>query len=523
MSRSLLLVPLGISCLFLTACGGKKGADGRVALQQAPMGKRAALLVGVNQHHLPPHEEKGNTEEYARIVENPFQLAKTTPLSTFSIDVDTASYSNVRRYLNIGRRPPKDAVRIEEMINYFSYAYPEPKGKHPVSITTDLVNCPWAPKHHLARIALRAKSMDPEEMPPRNLVFLLDTSGSMSSANKLPLLKRALSLLVTQLDAQDRVAIVTYAGSAGVALPSTPGDQRQRILKAFDDLNASGSTNGSQGIHLAYDIALKNFLEGGLNRVILGTDGDFNIGVSDTGALTRLIEQKRKAGVYLSVLGLGMGNIKDSRLESLAHHGNGHYAYLDNDMEAHKLFVEQGGALFTVANDVKLQIEFNPTKVQAYRLIGYENRLMKAQDFNDDKKDAGDMGSGHTVTALYEIVPHGVKIDIPGVDPLKYQKPSKPVDSKEWLTVKLRYKEPGQMQSQLLSRVLSGEPLRFDDASNDFRFAVSVAAFGQILRDSKYKGQITLEEVRKIATSSADVDKHRLGFLDLIRKAELLK
>lgn len=524
--RQLGLFCVSLSLLSIVACGGgarftgpSDGAVGgapKMAAQAPPM-----VMDAENQ-------EEANTEEYSRIIENPYRLVTQTPRSTLSIDVDTASYSNVRRHLNEGKLPPKDAVRIEEMINYFTYSYPQPQGKHPVSITTNIVQCPWEQKHHLVRIALKGREIPAEQLPARNLVFLLDTSGSMNSPNKLPLLQSSLRLLVKQLNENDRVAIVTYAGRAGLVLPSTPGNQQGRILQAIDNLTAGGSTNGGEGIQLAYRVAQEGFRENGLNRVMLGTDGDFNVGVSSTGELTRLIEEKRKSGIYLSVLGLGMGNYKDARLEQLAHHGNGHFAYIDSQAEAHKLFVEQGGALFTIAKDVKLQIEFNPTKVAAYRLIGYENRLLKDEDFNNDQKDAGDMGSGHTVTAFYEIVPAGESVEVPGIDPLKYQKAREPIKGKvsdEWLTVKLRYKDPKEEQSQLLTQALKGEPEAFEKSPDDFQFAVAVAAFGHVLRDSKYKGTATLDDVAKIAGGARGNDPHghRGEFLKLINSARGLK
>jgi Ca-activated chloride channel family protein len=475
---------------------------------------------------LPPTTEADfNTEAYTHIVDNDFLSADRCPLSTFSIDVDTASYSNVRRFLlTEGRMPPPDAVRIEELINYFPYAYPEPKGEHPVSLTLDLAECPWSPKHFLVRIGLMAQRIDPSQMPPRSFVFLVDTSGSMEAANRLPLLQQSLRLLVDQLNERDRVAIVAYAGSAGLVLPSTAGDQKETIHRAIDRLRAGGSTNGGEGIGLAYRIAADSFIPGGLNRVILGTDGDFNVGVTSEGDLVRLIEEKRRSGVYLTVLGFGMGNLKDATIEKLAHHGNGHYAYIDSEREARKVFVEQGAALVTVAKDVKLQVEFNPRRVGAYRLIGYENRLLQAHEFNDDKKDAGDMGAGHTVTALYELIPPGQPLPGAKVDPLKYQQPAKPTrtaDSDEWLTVKLRYKDPDAETSKLLSQPLTGAPVKLERMPADFRFASAVASFGMLLRHSPYRGNATYGRIRSLAADGVGIDRrgHRLDFLEVVETA----
>lgn len=507
--RSLALLLIAGLVLSITACGAD---DGKMAFNETAGTLRAPT-------------EKSNTEDYDRIYENPFLDAKTTPLSTFSIDVDTASYSNVRRFINSGTLPPKDAVRIEELINYFKYDYPEPRGEHPVSVVTNLARSPWNEKHLLTRIALKGKSISLSELPARNFVFLIDCSGSMSHQNKLPLFKKSLGLLVNQLTAQDRIAIVTYAGDAGLVLRSTPGNQKQRILSAINGLDAGGSTNGGAGIKLAYETALGSFIPGGLNRVIIGTDGDFNVGISSEAELIRLIEEKRKSEVFLSVIGLGQGNLKASRMEKIAQHGNGQYAYIDSISEAHKLFVEQGGAMMVIAKDVKLQVEFNPAKVGYYRLIGYENRLLRDQDFNDDKKDAGDMGAGHTVTAFYEIVPAGEKINVPGVDPLKYQKPGKVVEgdaSKEWLTVKLRYKHPEADKSKLLAQALTGKPMMFDQAPDDFRFATAVTGFGLVLRDSKYKGNADLDRVLRMARTSRgeDASGHRGEFLKIVESAK---
>ncbi|MCH8873590.1 VWA domain-containing protein, partial [candidate division KSB1 bacterium] len=387
-----------------------------------------------------------NTEEYSKINDNVFLSPGTNPLSTFSIDVDAASYANVRRFLNSGQLPYKDAVRIEELVNYFNYDYEDPKGEHPFSVTTEVSQAPWNPDHKLVHIGLQGKKLDYEDMKPSNLVFLVDVSGSMKSPNKLSLLKSAFKLLVKNLDDRDRIAIVAYAGAAGLVLPSTPVKERSTILSALDKLEAGGSTAGGAGIKLAYKVAKENLIEDGNNRVILATDGDFNVGVSSTSELVRTIEEKRNDGIFLTICGFGMGNYKDGRMESISNAGNGNYFYIDNILEAEKVFVkEMRATLFTIAKDVKIQIEFNPAKVQAYRLIGYENRMLKSEDFNDDKKDAGELGAGHTVTALYEIIPVGVKSDfIKSVDELKYQKGevTNQASSDELMTVKLRYKKP---------------------------------------------------------------------------------
>ena len=398
-----------------------------------------------------------NTEEYNRIYDNEFKDSKKDPLSTFSIDVDKASYSNVRRFITQNQLPQPDAVRIEEMINYFSYNYPKPVNNQPFSITTEYADCPWNKNHQLIHIGLQGKQIELDNLPANNLVFLLDVSGSMNSEDKLPLLKSGLRLLVEQMRPQDKVAIVVYAGAAGVVLPSTSGDHKDRIYDALEKLEAGGSTAGGEGILLAYKTAKENFLSKGNNRIILATDGDFNVGVSSDGELTRLIEEKREEGVFLSVLGFGTGNYKDSKMEQLADKGNGNYAYIDNILEAKKVLVkEMGGTLLTIAKDVKLQIEFNPAKVKAYRLVGYENRLLNNEDFNDDKKDAGELGSGHTVTAIYEIIPAGSDELVASIDNLKYQEVAKhsSSESNEVMTIKFRYKEPKESTSQLISHIV---------------------------------------------------------------------
>jgi len=469
--------------------------------------------------------DRWNTEEYSRIEDNRFLAALTNPLSTFSIDVDRASYSNVRRFLNQGQRPPADAVRIEELVNYFTYDYAEPDGRDPFSIAADAAPAPWNPRHQLVRIGIQGKRYQSREIPPSNLVFLIDVSGSMMSEDKLPLVKRAFHTLVNHLGERDRVAIVVYAGQAGLVLPSTPGSDKAAILSAIDRLEAGGSTAGGAGIQLAYDVARRNFMPEGNNRVILATDGDFNVGVSSEGELTRLIEQRRKEGTYLTVLGFGTGNYKDSRMEALADKGNGNYAYIDNVLEAQKVFgTELTGTLFTIAKDVKIQVEFNPSRVKAYRLIGYENRMLAKEDFADDTRDAGELGAGHSVTALYEVVPVGSDEDfaLATGDSLRYQQPSFPVDghANEWLTVKLRYKPPTSDRSRLLALRLTDTQVH-RRLQGDFAFAASVAEFGMLLRDSEFKGDASWSNVRELARRGMgeDGDGLRAEFLELVGRA----
>jgi len=476
-----------------------------------------------------------NTEAYDRIVENAFLPVAEQPLSTFSIDVDTASYSNMRRFLNEGRLPPPDSVRIEELINYFSYDYPVPSEDQPFSVNVEVAACPWAPGHRLARIGLQGYEIPNDQRPPSNLVFLIDVSGSMNQPNKLPLVRQSMSDLVEQLGEYDRVAIVVYAGASGLVLDSTPCDEwRSSILDAIARLTPGGSTNGAAGIELAYQIAQENFIADGVNRVILATDGDFNVGVTDRGSLLRMIEEKAKSRVFLSVLGFGMGNLKDATLEQLADKGNGNYAYIDNDAEARKVLVEQmTGTLITIAKDVKIQIEFNPAVAGAYRLIGYENRVLAAQDFNDDRKDAGEIGAGHSVTALYEIIPAGAAYDHPAlrpqVDPLKYQStasisnPNPAAASNELMTVKLRYKPHDGDVSSLIEVPVVDEGAGFESASPDFHFAAAVASFGMILRGSQYAGGMTLAGVRELAqTGQRDGDEYRAEFVTLVERANAM-
>ena len=470
-----------------------------------------------------------NTEEYDRIQENGFKSVADTPLSTFSIDVDPASYSNMRRFINRGELPPADAIRTEELVNYFSYDYPKPTGNDPVKITVEAGTCTWNTAHRLVRIGLKAKEIPTEQLPASNLVFLIDISGSMWGANRLDLVKSSLKLLVNNLRNKDKVAIVTYAGSAGVKLEATSGGDKQKIREAIDELTAGGSTAGGAGIHLAYQIAKKNFISDGNNRIILCSDGDFNVGVSSAEGLEQLIEKERKSGVHLTVLGYGMGNYKDKKIQVLAEKGNGNHAYIDNLQEANRVLVgEFGATLHTVAKDVKLQVEFNPFQVQAYRLIGYESRLLKDEDFNNDAKDAGDMGAGHTVTAFYEVIPAGVKNEYVGkVDDLKYQKKEKmtlkPTGSDELLTVKLRYKAPDKDVSRKME--LPFVDNKGDSVSSDFRFASAVAMFGQLLRDSDFKGTADYDKVIKLAKQGVNNDErgYRREFIRLVEAAKGLE
>lgn len=466
---------------------------------------------------------KAQGDRYAEINENPFLEASHAPLSTFSIDVDTASYSNVRRFIKDGQLPPKDAVRIEEMINYFDYAYPQPLGDVPFSVTTETASCPWNGKHRLAMIGLQGKKVALDNTPPSNLVFLVDVSGSMNSSDKLPLVKQGLKMLVNQIKPNDRVALTVYAGTSGLVLPSTSGSQKQEILGAIDRLEAGGSTNGGQGIQLAYQVAKENFIANGNNRVILATDGDFNVGLTNDNELVNLIEAKRKSGIFLSVLGFGSGNLNDSMMEKLADKGNGNYAYIDTQEEARKALGEQvAGTLYTIAKDVKIQVEFNPAKVAGYRLLGYENRMLANRDFDDDRKDAGEIGAGHTVTAIYEIVPAGQKVENDGIE-LKYSKvaPSDTQFNSELLTVKLRYKEPKADQSKLLTMGLMDGGQNIANASENMKFAASVVQFGLLLRDSRYKGNASIGSVVELANAarSNDLNGYRGEFLNLVGQA----
>lgn len=463
-----------------------------------------------------------NTEEYAYICENSFKDAVKNPLSTFSIDVDAASYSNTRRFLMEGRLPPKDAVRVEEFINYFDYDYPQPKSDLPFKIYTEYSYCPWNEDNYLVHIGIKGKELIKDENIPSSLTFLIDVSGSMSPPNKLPLLKRAFKMLVGQLKKDDKIAIVVYAGAAGLVLPSTYGSDKEKLLDAIDQLEAGGSTAGGQGIMLAYKIAKKNYIKDGNNRVILATDGDFNIGITNTGELVRFLDEKKKDGIFLTVLGFGEENIKDSRLEELADKGNGNYYYIDNMLEAKKVFVDELGAtLFTIAKDVKIQVEFNPAKIKSYRLVGYENRLLNDEDFEDDKKDAGEIGAGHTVTALYEVVPLESIEDLPGDFKLKYQEKiikKSAAETEEILTVSIRYKKPDEDTSNLISEIIAGLPVSLNKTSDNFRFSAAAAQFGMLLRDSEFKGNADFDKTKELAKNSLGEDKHgyRVEFLRLV-------
>lgn len=503
---------------------------GLTTLQNAPAQQETGSVRSRPGPGYPPGYDR---EEYNPIAENRFLSARSNPLSTFSIDVDGAAYSNVRRFLRNGERPPIDAVRIEELINYFSYNYPEPDGDEPFSLITEVSAAPWNPQHQLVHIGLQGQSIPSEDLPPANLVFLLDVSGSMNSPDKLPLLKSAFSLLVEELDEDDTVSIVVYAGAAGVVLEPTAGDENDAILDAIAQLEAGGSTAGGEGIQLAYQLAREQFIEDGNNRVILATDGDFNVGTSSEAGLVRLIEQERDNDIFLTVLGFGTGNLQDAKMEQLANQGNGNYAYIDSLMEARKVLVnEMGATLLTLAKDVKLQVEFNPAKVQAYRLIGYENRLLADEDFNDDSRDAGELGAGHSVTALYEVIPVGVdsEVELPEVDDLRYQNSADGEDldldtetAEEMMLVKLRYKEPTADTSQRIDRPVRDRPVSLSQTSDDFRFAAAVAAFGMWLRESEFRGQSDLTLAQDLAQDALGRDRHgyRAEFLELLELARV--
>lgn len=500
--------------------GAKKDIASKTYSMAAPA---SASYYG--RHSLPRYNNNFNTEGYAGIDENGFKNVRYNPLSTFSIDVDNASYSNIRRFINSGVLPPPDAVRIEEMINYFKYDYTEPEGVHPFSVYSELAGCPWNSRHQLLLVGLRGKSIDKTSLPSSNLVFLIDVSGSMNVPNKLPLLKSAFGLLVNELRAQDHVAIVVYAGTSGLVLESTPGNKKEVIINAINYLEAGGSTAGGAGLRLAYSVASENFVRGGNNRIILATDGDFNVGESSNGGMERLVEENRDRGIFMTVLGFGMGNIKDDKMEIIADKGNGNYSYIDNLQEARRVLVREfGGTLFTIAKDVKFQVEFNPAKVESYRLIGYENRLLKEEDFNDDRKDAGEMGSGHNVTALYELVPAGSDEKIPSIDPLKYQGAGKSnvtamnTYQNEYLTIKIRYKKPDGITSMLLEKPVKNYVNDMEDTSENLRFAAAVSEFGMILRNSEFRGSSSLEEAIRLAKSSRGEDEegYRSEFIRLM-------
>ncbi|NOT52724.1 MAG: DUF3520 domain-containing protein [Chitinophagaceae bacterium] len=479
---------------------------------------------GVNDYY--PHEREG----YDHITENRFLTVDDNPLSTFSIDVDAASYSNIRRFLNQGQLPPAGAVRIEEMVNYFKYEYPQPANNDPFSINTEISDCPWNAENKLVLIGLQGKKIPTENLPASNLTFLIDVSGSMQGPERIGLVKASMKMLVDQLREQDKVSIVVYAGAAGLVLAPTSGFEKTKIKDAIDKLEAGGSTAGGAGIRLAYKTARENFAKGGNNRVILCTDGDFNVGESSDDAMERLIEQERKSGVFLTVLGYGMGNYQDAKMQKLADKGNGNHAYIDGITEAKKVLVNEfGGTLFTIAKDVKLQVEFNPAKVQGYRLIGYENRMLAKEDFNDDKKDAGELGSGHTVTALYEIIPTGVESDfLKRVDSLKYQSNITPLSksshSNEMMTVKFRYKAPDGDVSKLMEHPVLDKQIAIAKTSENFRFAASVAQFGMLLRNSEFKSDATYADVLSLARKAKGTDEegYRSEFIRLVESAKLI-
>jgi Ca-activated chloride channel family protein len=517
-------------CLLVSlvlGCGEVKSAREAARSRRAEAKKVTSTEAATPAADAAAPAEQFNREAYDRIVDNAFVRTQDHPLSTFSIDVDTAAYSNMRRFLNQGQLPPKDAVRIEELINYFTYDYAPPSGDEPFSANVEVGPCPWNAKHQLARIGLKGRVVAADRRGPANLVFLIDVSGSMNQPNKLPLLQSSLKMLVNQMQPTDRIAIVVYAGASGLALPATTCDNAAAITQAIDRLKSGGSTNGGAGIQLAYDTAKQNFQSEGVNRVILCTDGDFNVGITSQGDLTRLIEAKAKEGVFLTVLGFGTGNYQDSTLEKLADKGNGNYAYIDTAHEARKVLVEQvGGTLVTIAKDVKIQVDFNPAHVAGYRLIGYENRLLANEDFHDDTKDAGEIGAGHTVTALYELVPPSAGEELPQVDASKYQ--SKPaaegVAGDELLTIKLRYKAPSADESQLSSFPVKASDRTLEQTSADYRFAAAVASFGMLLRESPHRGTSNFNQVLQLATDAKgqDASGYREEFLQLVKTAQAL-
>lgn len=512
--RFFALLTAAALALSLTACAGASNASKGEAAASAADGATDGFA---NYAPMETLEPDWNTEEYSHMDENGFHAAALSPLSTFAADVDTAFYANLRRMLLDGREVPADAVRIEEMVNYFHYDYPEPKGDEPFSVSAEITPCPWNGDTLLLRVGLQAPQPDWEAMPPSNLVFLLDVSGSMDQWNKLPLVKQAFLLLTEHLRPEDTISIVTYASSDRVVLDGATGDESATIQAAIENLTAGGSTAGSRGILTAYELARKHFIPGGNNRVILATDGDLNVGVTSEGELVKLIEKQKKDGIFLSVLGFGEGNLKDNKLEALADHGDGNYAYIDSVLEAKRVLVEEmGGTLFTVAKDVKFQVEFNPAQVEAYRLIGYENRLMDPEDFAYDAKDGGEVGAGHRVTVLYELALPGSGMEVPESD-LKYQE-TFPTGSDEWLTVSVRYKEPEGTQSRLLEYPVGGEQVR-DTPSADTAFAACVAQFGMLLRDSEYAGTATYQDIAEQLASLPGIndDLYRSELLYLVR------
>ncbi|MES2747206.1 MAG: von Willebrand factor type A domain-containing protein, partial [Bacteroidota bacterium] len=490
--------------------------------------KLKEIEKGNDTLHITPQPIEPEQETYESFVENAFESPKTSPLSTFSIDVDNASYTNVRRFINNGQTVPKDAVRVEEMMNFFKYQYPQPQNEHPFSINSEYSTCPWNTNNKLVRIGLQGKNIATENLPASNLVFLIDVSGSMSSINKLPLVKESLKALVAQLRDDDKIAIVVYAGAAGLVLPPTSGDKKMTIIEALDKLNSGGSTAGGAGIQLAYKTAEENFIKGGNNRVILATDGDFNVGVSSDSDMQTLIEEKRKSGVFLTCLGYGMGNYKDSKLETLADKGNGNYAYIDSIQEANRFLVKEfKGSMYAIAKDVKIQIEFNPAHVQAYRLIGYENRKLRPEDFKNDTIDAGELGSGHTVTALYEVITTDTKSDFyQEPSDLKYTKvePTGTQFSGELATIKFRYKKPDGDKSIEMVNVITNQSNAIQNASSDFKFCSAVAWFGLKLRGSKLITNTSTEDIKKLAKEGLanDTEGYKAEFIRLIEGSKAI-
>jgi Ca-activated chloride channel family protein len=524
MKKSYLMYAISVILAFsmFTGCGKKETAYVPAENRADSVGR--SMTSDEIQIQVEMERPQINTEEYKHLDENAVKSTAQSPVSTFSIDVDTASYSNVRRFIMSGSLPPEDAVRTEELVNYFSYNYPQPKNDEPFAIITEVGPCPWNSKHKLAMIGLQGKNIHTEQLPPSNLVFLLDVSGSMNEPNKLPLVKSAMKLLVNNLTEKDRISMVVYAGAAGVVLQPTSGDNKEKILSAIEELSAGGSTAGGEGIELAYKLAKESFIKEGNNRVILATDGDFNVGLSSEDELVKLIEEKRKDNIYLSVLGFGDGNYKDSKMEALADKGNGNYAYIDSILEAKKVLVEEiGSTLLTIAKDVKIQVEFNPAKVKGYRLVGYENRVLNNEDFKDDTKDAGELGAGHTVTAFYEIIPADSDEQVKGSDELKYQD-IKLVDSNELMAIKLRYKLPEASQSTEVSTVIKQEQIT-ENPSQDFIFASAVAEFGHLLRNSEYKGEASFDHILSAAREAkgADLSAYRSEFIKMVELAKEIK
>ncbi|KOY86645.1 hypothetical protein AD998_11275 [bacterium 336/3] len=512
--------------------GKRKARKAQKEAERAYIQAEKSMKWSTNAQKQANHSKKTkepNDNDYSKIVDNTFKDSKKEPLSTFSIDVDNASYSQVRSSIEQGEMPTADAVRIEELINYFDYDYEEPKGEHPFTINTELASCPWNPQNKLVHIGLQGKNLDYKNLKPSNLVFLIDVSGSMSDTNKLPLVKKSLSILLNELSDKDKISIVVYAGSEGLVLEATKASEKEKIMTALDNLSSGGSTNGGAGIELAYKIAEENLIKDGNNRIVLCTDGDFNVGVTSTDELVKIVEKKRQKGIYLTICGYGMGNYKDSSMEEISKNANGNYFYIDNLQEAQKVFAKEMRAnMFTIAKDVKIQVEFNPQWVQAYRLIGYENRVMANEDFNDDKKDAGELGAGHTVTALYEIVPVGVKSEyVAKTDDLKYQQAqlSNQSQTNELMTVKFRYKPLKKEESVLITQVIENNSKNWENSSDNFRFSASVASFGMLLRESPYKGKSNYEQVLSMARGAKGKDDngYRSNFIQLVELVKTLE